>query len=69
MGAIVVALVDLKDESLLRYYDNIRDEVTLDSASKFKLTNGPSIRKHADELQAEITRRRLQHAPINWHSL
>lgn len=69
MGNIVVALVDLDDQNLLRYYDNIRDQVARDSAYKFRLTNGPTIRQHADELRAEITRRRLQHAPIDWHGL
>jgi hypothetical protein len=54
---------------LLRYYENIRDQVERDAPYKFKLTSGPSTRQHADELRAEITRRRLQHAPIDWQGL
>jgi hypothetical protein len=69
MGNIVVAFANLDDQNLLRYYENIRDQVERDAPYKFKLTSGPSIRQHADELRAEIARRRLQHSPINWQSL
>jgi hypothetical protein len=69
MGNIVVAFANLDDQNLLRYYENIRDQVERDAPYKFKLTSGPSTRQHADELRAEITRRRLQHAPIDWQGL
>jgi hypothetical protein len=69
LGASIVAFVDLNDENLLAYYDNIRDQVARDKAFKFRMTSGPSIRQHADELRSEIVKRRLQHAPIDWHSL
>jgi hypothetical protein len=64
-----VAFVNLEDESLLRLYDNIRDQVDRDKTYKHKFTAGPSVRQHADELRAEITKRRLKHEPINWHSV
>lgn len=59
-----MAFIDLDDQNLLRYYDNIRDQVARDNTCKFRLTNGPTIRQHADELHAELTRRRLHYAPI-----
>jgi hypothetical protein len=64
-----VAFANLRDENLLRLYDNIRDQVDRDRMYKHKLTSGDAVRQHAEELRAELTRRRLQHAPINWHSL
>ena len=64
-----MALVNLKDETLLCLYDNIRDQVDRDGMYKHKLTSGDAVRQHAEELRAELTRRRLQHSPINWHSL
>jgi hypothetical protein len=64
-----VAFVNLRDENLLRLYDNIRDQVDRDRMLRYKFTSGDAVRQHAEELRAELTRRRLQHAPINWHSL
>ena len=64
-----MALVNLKDENLLRLYDNIRDQVDRDRMYKHKFTSGDAVRQHADELRDEITKRRLQHTPINWDSL
>jgi hypothetical protein len=68
MGSIV-AFVNLKDENLLRLYDNIRNQVDRDKMCRHKLTSGEAVRQHADELRDEITRRRLHHVPIDWHIL
>ena len=57
---------NLKDESLLRFYEGVRSQVEADRAHKRKFTAGTSVRKYADELRAEMTRRRLQHQPIDW---
>jgi hypothetical protein len=64
-----VAFANLRDENLLRLYDNIRDQVDRDRVLRHKLTSGDAVRQHAEELRAELTRRRLQHAPINSHHL
>lgn len=69
MGISVVAFVNLKDENLLRLYENIRDQVDRDRMYQHKPTSGDAVREHADELRAEMTRRRLQHVPINWYGL
>jgi hypothetical protein len=64
-----VAFVNLHDENLLRLYDNILDQVDRDRMYKHKFKSGDAVRHHAEELRAELTRRRLQHAPINWHTI
>lgn len=63
-----MAFANLRDENLLLLYDNIRDQVDRDRTLRHKLTSGNAARQHAEELRAELTRRRLQHAPINWHN-
>jgi hypothetical protein len=66
MGGCVVAFETLKDESLLRFYNNIRGQVEADRGSKHKFTTGPSVKQHASALREEMIRRRLQHTPIEW---
>jgi hypothetical protein len=57
---------NLRDENLLRLYDNVRTQVEIDSRSKYKFAGGPSLREYAEALRGEMTKRRLQHDPINW---
>ena len=64
-----MAFANLRDENLLRLYGNIRDQVDRDRMLLHKLTSGDAVRQDAEELRAELTKRRLQHMPINWHSL
>jgi hypothetical protein len=66
MGGCVVAFENLKDESPLRFYNNIRGQVDADRGSKHKFTTGASVRQHASTLRDEMIRRRLQHTPIEW---
>jgi hypothetical protein len=61
-----VAFENLRDESLLRFYDNIRSQFEADRGSKHKFTNGPSVKQHASALREEMSKRRLQHIPIEW---
>lgn len=57
---------DLSDESLLRYYDNIRKEVEADRGSKYKLVGGDAIKEYAESLRLELYKRRLAYTPIDW---
>jgi hypothetical protein len=59
-----MAFENLRDESLLRFYDSIRKQVETDRHAKHKITSGPSIRGNATTLCKEMTKRRLQYAPI-----
>jgi hypothetical protein len=65
-GGCFVAFENLKDESLLRFYNNIRDQFEADRGSKHKFTNGPSVKQHASALRDEMVKRRLQHTAIEW---
>ena len=61
-----MAIEKLRDESLLRFYENIRGQVEADRGSKHRLTSGPSVKQYASALRDEMIRRRLQHTPIEW---
>jgi hypothetical protein len=63
-----VRLAHLKDESILHYYENIRTQVEMERGLPHKSVSGNSVRKYAAELREELTRRRLHHTPIDWHS-
>ncbi len=56
----------MPDESLVGYYENIRQQVEADRVHKHRLTAGPTVRQYADRLRDEMVRRRLQHVPILW---
>jgi hypothetical protein len=59
---------DLSDESVARYYESIRKQAEADRAHKVHFTASLTIRQRAEKLRQEMTRRRLQHSPINWPS-
>ena len=56
------------DESLLRYYENIREQADADKTHQHHFTASPSVRERAEKLREEITKRRLRHSPIEWPS-
>jgi hypothetical protein len=56
----------LSDESILRFYDNIRIQVEADRGFRYKLMASETVKQRATALREEITRRRLQHTPIEW---
>ncbi len=58
----------LKDETILRFYENIRTQVEKERGLPHKFVSGRSVRQYATALREELTRRRLQHHPIEWHS-
>ncbi len=56
---------NMRDERLLLFYESIREQVDADRASNQRFM-GRTVREYADSLRGEITRRRLQCAPIIW---
>ena len=61
-----MAIENLRDENLLRFYDNIREQVEADKRSKHKFAASRSVKEYAEALRGEKTKRRLQHTPIEW---
>jgi hypothetical protein len=57
---------NLNDDSILRLYENVRHQVDADCTSQYKFTIGISVKQYATILREELTRRRLQHSPIEW---
>ena len=58
----------LKDESVLRFYENVRAQVEAERLLPHKFMTGDSVTQYAATLREELTRRRVQHNPIEWHS-
>ena len=61
-----MAIENLKDENLLRFYDGIREQVEADRRSKHKFAAGRSVKEYAEALRDEMTKRRLQYTSIEW---
>jgi hypothetical protein len=62
-----MALQDLTDESILKLYESIRQQVAADSqlGSKHRLL-GDTAKQQAERLREELDRRRLSFTPIDW---
>ena len=56
---------NLSDESLLRFYDNIRAQVEAERTSTTKFMTANSIKEYAEKLRLEMFKRRLQFTPID----
>lgn len=58
-----------KDERLLAFYDNVRQQVELDmrSGGRYRFA-GDGVKQYAERLREEMDRRRLQFTPIDWPS-
>jgi hypothetical protein len=56
-----------KDERLLAFYENIRQQVHLDmqAGGRYRLI-GEGVKQYADKLREEMDRRRLRFTPIDW---
>jgi hypothetical protein len=61
-----MSITSMQDENLCRLYDNVREQVEADRGSRYKFMSSPSIKQYATALREEMTRRRLQHSPIEW---
>jgi hypothetical protein len=55
----------MKDERLLAFYGNVRQQVALDAGSRYRFA-GDGVRAYADKLREEMDRRRLRFTPIDW---
>jgi len=61
-----VGFSQFKDESILRLYDSIRLQVEAERGLRYKFMSSEIVKQRASALHEEITRRRLQHTPIEW---
>jgi hypothetical protein len=55
----------VKDERLLAFYENVRQQVALDVGTRYRFA-GDGVRAYADKLREEMDRRRLRFTPIDW---
>lgn len=55
----------MKDERLLAFYENVRQQVVSDRESHYRFA-GEGVRSYADKLREELDRRRLRFTPIDW---
>jgi hypothetical protein len=55
----------MKDERLLAFYENVRQQVALDAGGRYRFA-GDGVRAYADKLREEMDRRRLGFTPIDW---
>jgi hypothetical protein len=55
------------DESLVFYYESVRQQVVADlqAGGRYRLI-GDSVKQYADRLGEEMNRRRLRFTPIGW---
>ncbi|WP_407186855.1 hypothetical protein [Bradyrhizobium centrosematis] len=62
-----MAIQDLSDASVLKLYENIRQQVAADLrlGSKHRLL-GETAKREALRLEEELKRRRLPYTPISW---
>jgi hypothetical protein len=62
-----MALQDLSDESILKLYESIRQQVSADieAGGKYHLL-GDTAKDQAQRLRDELERRRLRFTPIDW---
>ncbi len=58
---------NLKDESLIAYYESVRRQVDADYKlrTRYRLI-GDNVKRYAEELRAEMERRELRFTPIEW---
>ena len=61
-----MSVEDMPDERLVRYYENVRQQVEADRAGNYKFMMNPTVQQYADQLQSEMIKRGLEHSPIEW---
>jgi hypothetical protein len=68
MWVFSMSFAKTKDESLIVFYENIRQQVEADmeSGGRHRFI-GESVKQYADRLKDEMERRRMQFTPIDWH--
>jgi hypothetical protein len=55
----------MKDERLVAFYENVRQQVLLDGDHSHRLV-GDGVRAYAEKLHEEMAKRRLKFVPIAW---
>lgn len=62
-----MAIQDLSDASILKLYENIRQQASADThaGSRYRLL-GEAAKQQAQRLRDELDRRRLKCTPIDW---
>jgi hypothetical protein len=62
-----MSLENLSDDSVLRLYENIREQVAADLrlGSRYRLL-GETAWQQAERLSQELDRRRLKYAHVDW---
>jgi hypothetical protein len=60
--------IQTKDERLLAFYENIRQQVDLDmrAGGRHRFA-GQGVKQYAEKLREEMDRRRLRFKPIDWN--
>ena len=61
-----MSLESLSDDSVNLLYKSIKQQVEADRPYKYRPTDSPLVKERAEELRAEMMRRRLPHLPIDW---
>ena len=62
-----MGLEKLADENVLRFYENIREQVAADQCNGNRYPfMGEAVKDYAQRLRDEIDRRRLDCPPIDW---
>ncbi len=57
----------MKDERIVAFYENVRQQVELDKSAggKYRFM-GESVKQYAERLREEMDRRRLGYSRIDW---
>jgi hypothetical protein len=61
-----MGISNLSNESILRFYDSVRNQVDADRGLNIKFAAAPTVKQYATTLREEMVKRRLQHTPIEW---
>ena len=69
-GGRVMGIESLSDESVLRFYEDIRQQVAADlgAGNRYRFM-GEVAKQRAERLRIEIARRRLKCNPIEWRDI
>jgi len=65
---LTMSVEHMPDERLAHFYENIRQQVEADRATKHQFMANSTVRQYADRLRSEMVKRRLNHSPIEWPS-
>jgi hypothetical protein len=63
---LIVSVSEMRDESVLRFYDNVRAHVEAERGNQHKFMTRDALKEYVESLRAEMLRRRLQFTPIDF---